>query len=268
MRRRDLPIFVVSLLWACLACAAPATTATIDELMHKSGLWEQLAGINAALQRGFDTEEARRSVPEANAVALRQAFMVAYGPDKLRPAVAAVLAAKLAAEDAEEALAWLATDLGSRITKLEEASSNQASPERPTEVVNALSPERRAQYARLAQSLRSADVGATMMINLAYGLAHGIRVAAPQMRTQDPERVRQQLESRRPLLVAMLKEQAMASFAITYATLTDAELERYIAFAEAPAGQRYHAVSGLAIETALSDAAVDAGRLFVTMQLT
>jgi hypothetical protein len=268
MRCRGCPIFVVALLWACLACAAPATNATIDELMHKSGLWEQLAGIDNVFQRSLDADAARHGVGEQHAAALRQAFKVAYGPEKLRPAVAAVLAERLTAEDAQDALAWLATDLGTRITKLEEASTAQARPERPTELLDALPPERRAVYARLAQALHSGDVGATMMINVAYGLAYGIRIAAPQVNTQDPEQLRKQLVAMRPLLVAKVQEQTMASFAITYATLTDAELERYAAFAETPAGQRYHAASSIALDTALSAAAVDVGRLLPTMQLT
>jgi hypothetical protein len=98
---------------------------------------------------------------------------------------------------------------------------------------------------------------------------HGARHECHDRRVdvQDPEQLRQQQVARRPLLVAMLKEQTMASFAIAYATPTDADLERYVAFAGTPAGQRYHAAAGIAINTALSDAAVDAGRLLATMQL-
>jgi len=269
MRPRSMPIGLVLLLWTALACAAPATTATIDELMRKSGLWEQLAGISNEFQKSVDAGALQQGVQDPHAAAaLHRAFTVAYGPDKLRPAVAVVLASKLSAEDAQAALDWLGTDLGTRITKLEEASAAGAPPERAAELAAALPPERHALYAQLSRVLHAGDVGATIVINVAYGLARGIRIAVPELSMQDPEQVRDALEARRPQLVELLEAQTIASNAVTYATLSDAELKRYIAFAETPAGRRYHAATWTALDAALSDAAVDAGRLLATVRST
>lgn len=269
MRCRGLPIFVVSLLCACLARAAPATNATIDELMRKSGLWEQLASISNEFQKSLGAGAVQQRVQDPHAAAaLHRAFTVAYGADRLRPSVAAVLASKLSADDAQAALEWLGTDLGKRITLLEETSSVGVPPERAAELAAALPPERRALYAQLSRALHAGDVGATIVINVAYGLARGIRIAVPELRMQDPEQVRDALEAKRPRLVAMLEEQTIASNSVTYATLSDAELKRYVAFAETPAGQRYHAATWIALDAALSEAALDAGRLLATVRST
>ena len=85
---------------------------------------------------------------------------------------------------------------------------------------------------------------------------------------QDPERLLATLHATRAKLVAMVEEQSLGSNAVAYGTLSDAELLRYIEFAESPAGRRYHAATSLALDRALTDAAVEAGRLLVTGQST
>jgi hypothetical protein len=256
-----------------LAAAAPPTPAAVDALMHNSGTWRQLADIEREFGQGLDQTAAGQATPDAqSAAALRHAFAVAYSPDRLRPAVARELAVALSAEDVETTLAWLATDVGKRITRLEEDESasahSQERRERAPEVVAGLAPDRLARYQRLAQATHASEVAATMLINMSYGLARGISLAMPGTPTQDPEAIRAALQAGRPRIVAMMEVQQLAYSADTYESLSNEDLDNYIAFAESPVGRRYHAATMIALDRAMTDGATEAGRLLVTGRST
>lgn len=254
-----------------VASAAGPPVERTDELMHKSGLWNQLAELAPMFSQGVDDASSRMGGANTPSLeALRQAFATAYSADRLRPAVARELALSLSAEDVDASLEWLSGDLGQRITALEEkASTAEAQRERMetgTERVKALSSERLAQYERLAEAIRAGDVGATIMINAAAGLARGFKAALPGFGGPDADQVRALMETRRPQLVALMKKQQIMFFAMSYATVSDDEIERYVAFAESPVGRRYQAATVIAVDKAMTDAAVETGRLLVSQK--
>lgn len=261
--------FIAAFLVSATALAAPATPAAIDELLHKSGLWEQLAAMGPQLQQGIDDSVASGAMADDQGVAaMRRAFGVAYGPERLRPAMAKALAREISAEDTKAALAWLATDLGKRVTRLEEEASKAAVPDRAAEIAAALPAERRELYLRMARATHTGEVGATIMINVTYGLARGATLASPGTPMQDPEQLLRSLHGSRAKLVALVEEQSLGTSAVAYGTLSDADLLRYIEFAESPVGRRYHAATSLALDRTLTDAAIEAGRLLVSGQST
>ena len=266
-------IVAATLLASTLAAATPPTPAAVDELMHKSGMWRQLADVAALFVQGVDKAAAQQApADQATAAAMRSAFLVAYGPDRLRPAVARELALVLSAEELDAALQWLASDTGVGITKLEEDAAAADAAQDRSDIADALAaglaPERRARYQRLARAMHSGEVGALMMINMTYGLAQGMRAATPGSPGRDPEEMRAALEAVRPQLVAVSEKRGLATMAITYATLPDADLDRYIAFAESPAGGRYNAAATIALDKALTAGATEAGRLLVQSRST
>ena len=126
--------------------------------------------------------------------------------------------------------------------------------------------ERLAQYERLAEATRAGDVGATILINTAAGLARGFKAALPGFGGPDSDQIRALMETRRPQLVALMKKQQIMFFAMSYATVADDEIERYVAFAESPVGRRYQAATVIAVDKAMTDAAVETGRLLVAQK--
>ena len=266
MRLRQWTIFAMALFAAAGALAVEPRSASIDELMHKSGLWIQLAEIAPTFAESLD--EALAEIPDADenrVAALGRAFATAYGPDRLRPAVARQLALSMSPADVDAALEWLGGDLGKRITRLEEdASTTAAMRARRTtgaQRVETLPPDRLARYEKLAHAIHAGDVGAMVLINITAGLARGVSIAMPGDGDHDAEEIRALLEARRPQLAAALELQQIEFSAISYASLSDAEIDRYIGFAESPAGQRYHAASAIAVDKAMTAAAIEAGRL-------
>lgn len=263
-----LVVFALGLLTSLVALAAEPTPAQVDELMHKSGLWTQLQEIQPAFTQGIDDVGGHMGKGTASLVsAVQTAFAAACAPDRLRASVAKQLRSLLATEDVDATLAWLNSDLGKRITALEEENStSEAFRERLASAparIKALSPERRALYDRLSQAIHAGDVGATILINVNAGIVRGLSAAIPDYRGSSAEDVRAQMEARRPQFAAVMEQQQVAFFTMSYASLSDEELERYIAFAESPVGGRYQAATVTALDKALTEAATEAGNLLV-----
>lgn len=100
---------------------APPGEAALDELMHQSGLWTQLPQFEATVREGFAAELGKlHQRNDEVAEKVRKAVAAAYSGDRLRATVRRELGARLSAEDVAAVLAWLGTDLGVRITALEE----------------------------------------------------------------------------------------------------------------------------------------------------
>jgi len=250
------------------AVAAEPTPTQIDELMHKSGLWNQLSEIQSAFDQGLSDVGGRMDKSNAKMIAdVQAAFAAACAPDRLRSSVARQLKTSMSAEDVETTLTWLNSDLGKRITALEEQNSTSAAfrerladaPER----IKALTPERRALYDRLLKAVHAGDVGAAILINVNAGIVRGFGAAIPGYMGPDADDIRKQMEAQRPQLAAVMEQQQLTFFVAAYASLSDEELERYIEFAKSPAGGRYQAATITALDRALTDAANEAGSTLV-----
>ena len=89
MRGRSIIAFAVLMFLSVGAFAAEPSAERTDELMHKSGLWNQLAEMAPLFSQGVDDASSRMGGANAPSLeALRQAFATAYSADRLRPAVA------------------------------------------------------------------------------------------------------------------------------------------------------------------------------------
>src|SRR2546423_11770647 len=116
---------------AVVALAASAATAVhaqgrrTEELMRKSGLWDQVAQLHVQMKVGvmFARDDAKqRNSPmldDAAYARLSGAIDRAFAPDVLREAVTLQMEELLSAADEAEVLKWLSADLGARFTRWE-----------------------------------------------------------------------------------------------------------------------------------------------------
>lgn len=262
---------IAAIMASTIGCSTPATHPTgpmLDELMRKSGLWNQLAQIEPMMQVGVtQAHEQSPRIPEENLDQLRAAIASAYAVDDLRTSVRDQLLATVSPQDATTVLRWLSSDLGQRITALEEAGSTpEAAVKRQDEgpqVLADLPPQRRQQVERLVKLTFSAEVAADLVIDTTVGVARGIALSANVPVPDSIETLKSKLQSQRAQLVDMLGPRLAADYAIVYLPLSDKELEQYIEFCESPAGQRYAAAGVDAIDKALTEAAVRLGHRLV-----
>ncbi|OGL02427.1 MAG: hypothetical protein A3E31_10405 [Candidatus Rokubacteria bacterium RIFCSPHIGHO2_12_FULL_73_22] len=233
--------------------AVAADRATIDELLDVSGLKRQLAPITTRIRSEFHAQHgqlAARDLARAEQITARHVRtetvygLIAEGVGKRSDA------AKLAA-----ALAWYRSPVGRRITELEVAFSRSSGTEREIErYVGRLqqSPparERLALVQRLDAAGRATETSLDVSIAIIRSLASAVDPYLPAERRLS----RSQLESRIRQVRAQVFEQvrrlSFVMMLFIYRDVSDADLARYVAFAESEPGQWYvSAVSGAFVD--------------------
>jgi hypothetical protein len=270
---RVLVFAVVGVFLSAGGCSAPdvrPSSAVVDELMLKSGLWTQLAQVEPNMQIGISQAHANSGqLTEGDMEHLSKAIATTYAADSLRKAVRDQLLVTLSSQDAATVLRWLATDLGKRITALEEAGSSPgAALERQNagpRVLASLSAPRKERVERLARVTLSAEGAAAIIIDSMAGIARGLAVSGPDATSDSVDDLKSKFESQRARYIEMLGPQIVADYAAMYQPLSDQELDQYVTFCESAAGQKYAAASLDAIDKALTQAAVRLGQQLLRM---
>src|SRR5437762_5055053 len=246
------------------AWAAATSEALVDEYLHKSGLWAQLAQIEPGVQLDITQSDGQfRQLNDVQLGRLREAASSAYGADRLRKAMRAELVAGLPTSDAEQALQFLVTDLGKRVTALEEAAASPADSSHieaiAAEAAAIITPSRRELIQRMVKATRLVELAASIVINQQLGVMRGYAFyAGPDSSTTDD--VKAQMDSYRDQMIGVLGPRLTAHAAVIYGPLSEQELIRYVAFLESPAGQRISDVTSAALEKVLAAAAFELGR--------
>ena len=248
------------------AAQSKASAASIDELMHKSGISVQMDQVESIIQASLVEQQTdNASVQKFDLKTLREAVAKAYAGDVVREEVRRQLAATLSQTDVNEVLTWLSSDLGQRLTKLEEqhmvaAALLMQDEEKMTALIDGLSARRKATLGKFVKAIRAGETGVEMTINTTLGLTYGMALAAPHGIIPDFVRIKEELESQKPELVAAYEQYGVVQFALIYQSVSDSDLDKYLAFAESAVGKRYHDATIQAMDVALTRAARELGR--------
>lgn len=247
------------------ALAADTSEALVDDFLRKSGLWAQLAQIEPGVQLGIAQSDGQmRQLNDEQLTHLRDAASVAYGADRLRKAMRADLVSTLPASDTEQALQFLTTDLGKRVTALEEAAASPADSNHieavAAQAAATLTPSRRELMQRMVKATRIVDVAASIVINQQLGVMRGFAFYTGRPDSSTTDDVKSQMDMYRDQMVGALAPRLAAHAAVIYGPLTEEELVRYVAFLESPAGQTISRVTSAALDRVLAAAAFELGR--------
>jgi hypothetical protein len=244
---------------------AATSEALVDDFLRKSGLWAQLAQIEPGVQLGIaQSDDQMRQLNDEQLRHLRAAASYAYGADRLRKAVRAELVATLPTSDAEQALQFLATDLGKRVTALEEAAASPADSDRieaiAAEAAATLTPSRRQLIQRMVKATGIVDVAASIVINQQLGVMRGFAFYSGRADASTTDELRTRIDSYREQMIGALAPRLTAHAAVIYGPLSEEELVRYVAFLESPVGLTISRVTSAALDRVLAAAAFDLGR--------
>ena len=267
MTRKAL-LWILGAAWLQLCQAAPAVgvpEAQADAFMRKSGLWQQLAEIEPGVQQGIAQSDAElRQLNDEQLERLREAGRAAYGADRLRSAMRTELAASLPAAETEQALRFLATDLGKRATALEEAAATPENSARIETIADdafaALAPARKDLIERMVKATRAGEFAASIIINQQLGIMRGIAVYAGRADSESQNDAKARLNRYRDQMVTTLGRRMIAHSAVIYGPLSDEDLAKYIDFLESPAGEQTNNAVSAALDKVLGAAAFELGR--------
>lgn len=263
----------IVLLWcvALASAAAQVDAARIDELLRLSGLWEEAVAARDQIKAGAGEAWKQQASPgrpgfgAAERARFDAAIDKAFAPDAMRGAIAAEMRKLLSGEDADAVLAWLSSDLGKRLTRLEEEGSRVEESARAREeadkIVAALAPARLRLLERLLDALGADERNFEVARNMAMAMVYAMTAMQPQ---GDPEgaaeAVRARLEAQRGAMMQQNHEVALASTARAYRDVSDEDLDRYVEFNRTPAAKRFNDATLKGFQRALVQGSLELGR--------
>lgn len=238
-----------------------------ESLMKKSGLWQQFDGLAGNVQKAFaGTVDGRGPALSASEKArIDKVIAQAFEASRLRGTALRRLTSALEPSHVARLQAWYDGALGQRISAIEVASSRDT---RDTATMVSegeaafaqLSPSRRALLERLVLVTRSGEAITNIVINTTLAVQMGFKQAMPDAPGPSLRDLREGLQLQRPQLVTAYERYATVVGALTYRTLGDADLTRYVDFLATPAGQHFTDLSLRAFDDALVEAAARFGR--------
>jgi hypothetical protein len=241
----------------------------LDALMHKSGIWNQVVGLSAAIVGNVDKrrKESADKLTREQSERITIALGNAYSPEVLRSRIRASLAKRISAADVDAALRWLESDLGRKLTLLEEASTDASagSSRGPAaqRLYSILSTDRRDRLERFARAKHSGERVAAMVEGMTLASAEAFAAARGQDIPSVLDPLKRKFESDRPALVKRIYESTMLSDSYIFRTVSDSELDQYIQFLESPAGKRYDEALANALIGTLVASSGEAGRAII-----
>ena len=265
MRLKTHLLTVLLLCWPVAAGAQNASGALLQQLYSMSGIETQVNQIPGSIQQAFDqklgTDRSVKYMEHKVLSSLRKSLRSVFVPAIMKKIVLKELGARLSNDDIRNALAWLDSPQGRKITKLEEKT---ATPEVMRDIPKFLqtlqaappTQKRMRTIVRLDQATKATQTTTDVSIASALAVVTAFSAISPVQRdTKRPtlSEMRSSLDAARPQMEAALRQQIQVFFLYTYKSLSDPEMERYLAFVESKAGKKYHSATTAGISKAMLD---------------
>jgi hypothetical protein len=259
------------LLPACFLAAsssfAQGRTSIAEDLLRKCGLWEQLSNVEPQVHAGFSQAMSAKDPKPSTAETERVARVIksSYAPSRLRATASQIVAEGLAEQHVADLGRWYASPVGVAITKVEEQfSASQGGPRevaaQGAAILEQSTGQRRELIDAIMRETKAVEAAVEMTLSVALAVQRGVAATVPSAPSMTAADIRGALERQRPRLLDAYSKLMPASFAMTYKTVSDADLERYVAFIKSPAGQHFNALTIRALDAALSKATEELGR--------
>lgn len=260
----------------------PATRVQIERLVEAARLGPQLGNIAMAFQRGWSGAIGNAHLPPASRVRAQQIIDQVndefLAREVLRAAVERGLA-RLESPDADAALAWWSSPLGTRFARIDSTAPSQDMQVEMARFVGDLQvkplPQQRVE--RMTDLVASVGVG-TFTRDTAIQTLKGLlsvmqaRAAKGSAPTPTPAPDAESLEARlKPMieLVSVRTEQLVRlQWLYLYRDIPDADLDRYLEFARSPAGKAYTSALFGAIGEAVGAASTTAGERIIRAEVS
>lgn len=244
---------------------ASAQNALLDELMDKSGITKQLEGFSELLQMGFsDATQGAEPEKQEELKLIQEKMARAYDMDKFNAALRKSMGENLNDADITEVLKWLNSPLGQKITRIEEKGSTVEAEQAKQAFMMSFDPqsisqERLAAVGDLESAINATELLLTIILNSQKAIMMAVMPYVPVEQRISAKEIDMQIEMNRPILQSQYEDYIIGSMVFTYQELSDDELKSYVAFAQTPAGIKYHKVTSNAFSEAFTQAAAAFG---------
>ncbi len=238
----------------------PSEKQIARELLDRSGLSQQFTIFQDAIAEKL--RERGEALDPAVLEALVGAADAAFSPNRLRAAAEARLAARLEPSHVEDALAWLRSSRGRKVTGVEEAANTLTGAEGIRALAERLAeeppdPGRLALCRRIDAAAGATRVSAEVLVEREMAIATALAAADPEH--EGAAEVRRGLSAQRDSLIRHVANSTLVALLYTYRDLPAEDLDAYAEFLESAAGRWYAASAQSAVTGALSAARANLG---------
>ncbi len=224
------------------AASSPDTAGKVNRLMDASGMSHSVRQVLPGLVSSFD--DPNQKVPLDMRKALREAAEQAFRPGLMIERIRARFGTALTARQLDDALAWLDSPLGRRITALENAAADPAAGPRMEAYAREIEKRPPAKsrsdlIGELNLATGAGDFNAVIVEAAILASALGLNAAQPVQQQQPPDVIRQRVNSSVPGLRKMTEKLVTLEMLYAYQSLSDQELRSYLKFVKSPSGAAY-----------------------------
>ncbi len=254
----------IMLIWAQMTIAATTKDALVDEVMIRSGLKQVLSQFPELLKAGVDA--GAQSAPNQAEEELNQIKRIvenAFDGETIHHQMRTHLLDGLDETTLKTLLAWYNGTLGRKITDLElAATSIEGMTAMNAQVLDLQSQFKGSPREKLftrydkATGATESTLETSMAIQRALVGAFAQEDASPA----DYNQLVAMVEANRFMVRGMIGQQVYTSYLYTYASLSDAQIEEYIAFAESAAGQRFFLLVNAAVRDIMMEPSMRIGQ--------
>jgi len=237
----------------------------VQALMRASGLDQQINQVPFLLQAGI--QQQYRNSRDLSANELSYVLTMArdaFDPDTIKDQVAAQIASDLSERAIQQALSWLESPLGRRITSLEERASTPEAHAEMESMAPDLAREYRgssrfAKISRLDKATLASERSTNMVLDVQLAMMTAFSAVSEEPNRPTYDDLVELVREMRPQIRDAMTHAVALEFLYSYRTLTESEIDRYIVFAESDAGIRYHRATYNGLHYAIVQAAKKMG---------
>jgi hypothetical protein len=251
---------------------AGVTTISAANLAHalyiRSGMEEQIRNLPLAIQIGFDQarnqDDRLQQIPQDYYVNIKELLAESFATGNLNTMVLRQLEAHMSHDEIQSILTWLNSPFGKRCTQLFRASLTPKAPAELQEfIANMQKSPPQSTRLKLIREVASATKTTEIAIEIAFNtqlvVTTIITAALPSTQQRPLSEILDEGYKNRPLLEPRVDLQMTPLLLYMYRSLSDAELEQYITFAQSSNGAQYYRSMLNGIQLALMDSSIRFG---------
>jgi len=239
--------------------APPASDQMLEQVLTLSGLNKQLNNIpedvRVMVELAFQQNN-NNQISDLEIQAIKGAIQGAYDAPTISGIVRGEIKSSLTEEDLRELLSWYKSDLGQKITMLEE---NAQSPEMIKTQMNAsipkdITPQRQKLIIRFIKALDASKTYLQIRKNSELALFTAFSTVLNPTQPANIQAFEESWTSKENQMKGALYKQQVAMAQFTYSEIDDSMLEKYIQFLQSSSAKKFVQSSLVGIQNAMEQA--------------
>ncbi|MDH5325427.1 MAG: DUF2059 domain-containing protein [Gammaproteobacteria bacterium] len=245
---------------------------TANELYLKSGIKTQIDAVPQSVYMGF--QHSIRSQAHLDKLTpqeksqYRNLINDAYNAIELKKIVMDYMSQNLNETEMMEALKWLKSPVGQKVTHLEERVVGQESSQEMIHYVQSLQTDPPpAEYhefvGRLAQEIDAESTAVDIAMNAQLAITIAMATVEPKTTVEQLQYIQKELNHMRGLVAAIVSKEIVANLMFTYHTMPLPEFQQYVEFSSSTVGKKYQQTMAQALSKAINHGSLVLGEKMV-----